>query len=348
VTSLDELLTAARRDVDSGLVPACQLAVARDDDIVVFETFGEATDDTRFAIFSATKPIVASAMWLLIGDGSLDVHRRVVEYIPEFATFGKEVVTVEQVMLHTSGFPSPRLLADGADPSLRLQHFRDWRLEWEPGTQFQYHGVSAHWVLAELIERLSGGDFRDFVEQRVTRPLGLPRVLGLPDERHGECAGLVAVGDDDLDGVQLALDAPAARRAGIPGGGAFMTAAELARFYQGLLHDAGGVWDAEVLDDAKTNVRCNFDDPMLGVPVQRTLGLVLAGDDGKHQLRYAIFGADCSPGSFGHAGANAQVAWADPASGISFVYLQNAVDSDVMRGAMRSNRLATIASGLDL
>ena len=87
---------------------------------------------------------------------------------------------------------------------------------------------------------------------------------------------------------------------------------------------------------------------MLGVPVQRTLGLVCAGDDGKHQLRYAIFGADCSPGSFGHAGANAQVGWADPASGISFAYLTNGVDIDVMRAALRSNRLSTLASALEL
>ena len=229
---------------------------------------------------------------------------------------------------------------------MRVAAFAEWQLEWEPGTRFEYHGVSAHWVLAELIERIAGVDFRDFVETRVTTPLGLPRVLGIPDDRQHECADAVAVGDGDLDEFQRALDQPAARRAGIPGGGAFMTAAELAQFYQGLLHNRAGIWDDALLRDVTTNVRCNFDDPLMGVPVQRTLGLVLAGDDGKHMLRYAIFGADCSPGSFGHAGANAQVAWADPATGLSFVYLSNAVDSDIMRAALRSNRLATIASAL--
>ncbi len=63
------------------------------------------TLETRYVIFSATKAFVASAAWLLIGEGSLDIDRRVAEYIPEFATNGKDVVTVEQVMLHTSGFP---------------------------------------------------------------------------------------------------------------------------------------------------------------------------------------------------------------------------------------------------
>jgi CubicO group peptidase (beta-lactamase class C family) len=84
------------------------------------------------------------------------------------------------------------------------------------------------------------------------------------------------------------------------------------------------------------------------VSVNRTRGLVLAGADGKHQLRYAIFGRGCSPGSFGHAGAHGQVAWADPASGLSFVYLANAIDADMMRPGIRANALATLAADLDL
>jgi hypothetical protein len=52
----------------------------------------------------------------------------------------------------------------------------------------------------------------------------------------------------------------------------------------------------------------------MGVAVNRTLGLVVAGNDGQHELRYAILGRGCSPAAFGHAGAHAQVAWADPAT----------------------------------
>jgi CubicO group peptidase (beta-lactamase class C family) len=42
---------------------------------------------------------------MLIAEGKIDVSQRVVDYIPEFGTNGKDVITVEQVMLHTSGFP---------------------------------------------------------------------------------------------------------------------------------------------------------------------------------------------------------------------------------------------------
>ena len=78
------------------------------------------------------------------------------------------------------------------------------------------------------------------------------------------------------------------------------------------MHDPGGLWDPDVLDDAKTNVRCVFPDNLLQVPVNRTLGLVLAGDDGQHFMRYGSFGVANSPRSIGHAGAHMQVGWGDP------------------------------------
>jgi CubicO group peptidase (beta-lactamase class C family) len=136
------------------------------------------------------------------------------------------------------------------------------------------------------------------------------------------------------------------RAAGIPGGGGFATAAELARFYQALLHDPLGLWKPDVLADAETNVRNVFPDPMMGVACNRTIGLVVAGGDGKHMLRQGMFGRDNSPGTFGHAGANTQIAWADPATGWSFAYLNNAVDADPLAAARRGNRISTIASKL--
>jgi CubicO group peptidase (beta-lactamase class C family) len=348
VSTLGELCDLARRDVENGWLPACQLAVARDGEVVEFATFGAATDTTRFCIFSATKPIVASAVWMLMAEGRIDVADRVARVVPEFGTNGKGLVTIEQVMLHTSGFPNAHLVADGADRERRRAAFADWQLEWEPGTRFEYHGASAHWVLAELIERVTGLDYRDFVDARITTPLGIPRALGVPLDAQAVCADVVAAGAvPELGPHEATVNTVEFRAAGVPGSGAFMTAAELARFYQALLHDRAGLWDPVILADAKTNVRCDFDDPLMGVPAGRTLGLVRAGDDGKHILRYAIFGAHCSPDAFGHAGAHAQVGWADPASGISFAYLTNGMDSEMMREGIRSNALATVASALE-
>src|SRR6185312_15393869 len=117
-----------------------------------------------------------------------------------------------------------------------------------------------------------------------------------------------------------------------------------ARFYQALLHNPGGLWDTDVLHDATTNVRCDFPDNLLQVPVHRTLGLVLAGDDGKHFMRYSSFGRTNSPRSFGHAGAHGHVGWADPETGLSFAYCTIGIDGDQMREGIRGVQLSGIAA----
>jgi CubicO group peptidase (beta-lactamase class C family) len=347
--SLDELVAGARALVEQGDTPACQLAVARDNELLCFETFGAADDETRFCVFSATKPIVASGIWMLIGHQLLDVSKPVAHYIPEFATNGKEVVTVEQVLLHTAGFPNaPMDPVEGADAVMRVKHFTEWKLEWEPGTRFEYHALAAHWVLAELIERLSGIDFRDFVERNITQPLGLPRVLGIEQEDQENIADGVVLGiEPNEPGVDTSrFNDPAVRAAGVPGGGGFMTAATMARYYQALLHNPNGMWDPAVLDDARTNIRCTFPDPLMNVPANRSIGLVIAGDDGLHQFRYAMLGQDNSPRAFGHAGAHCQVAWADPDTGISFAFLKNGLQTDMFADAIKVLPLSNLAAAL--
>src|SRR5690606_23951581 len=142
-------------------------------EVVAFETFGDATPQTRYAVFSATKPFVASVVWQLIAEGRLGPADRVVDHFPEFGANGKDGSTVEQVMLHTAGFPyAPLGPPAWADRAERQAAMAAWRLNWEPGTRYEYHPTSAHWVLAELIDRLTGGDFCDELEARVTGPMG--------------------------------------------------------------------------------------------------------------------------------------------------------------------------------
>ncbi|MFM7536430.1 MAG: serine hydrolase domain-containing protein [Acidimicrobiales bacterium] len=178
---VDALLARAKREVDDGLLPSVQIALAYRGEVVASEAYGDATVDSRYAVFSCTKAFVAAAVWALIGDGTVDVSRPVVDYVPEFGTNGKEVVTLEQVMLHTAGFPhAPLGPPNWATVEGRQAAFAKWRLSWAPGSTWEYHATSAHWVLAEVIRRVTGRDHGDVVAERVTGPIGLPRVLGLP------------------------------------------------------------------------------------------------------------------------------------------------------------------------
>jgi CubicO group peptidase (beta-lactamase class C family) len=325
------LRSAAEAHVTNGLA-ACQFAVARDGEVVAFESFGTADDDTRFGVASATKPIVASATWHLIGDGLLDVDRRVVEYVPEFGTRGKDVVTVEQVYVMTCGFPMAAMeSAEGVDHARRLARFAEWELEYEPGTKYVYHGASAHWVLAELLERLGEMDFRDYVEQRVTSPLGLPRVLGIPRDQQTNIAQFSLPSQPE---TRPGFDRASMIEAGVPGGGGVMTAATLARFYQGVLHNPDGLWKPDVLADATSKIRCTLPDPLMGLPANRTLGVVVGNGFG------ATWGR--SPTAFGWPGAGGQVGFVEPATGVSFAFLQSG-DPDQLQVFVRAVEMSELA-----
>lgn len=355
--AVDRLLGRAAADVESGALPACQLALALDGELVAFEAFGEATTATRFTVFSTTKVFVASVVWQLLGEGLLELPQRVAEVIPEFGENGKGAITLEQVLLHTSGFPVGVMDFDAwRSPAARRATFATWRLSWEPGTRFEYHSLSAHYVLAELIRAVTGDDHRDAVDRRVREPLGLPRrVLGiqggddediLPSYEVGDAPdpvplpeGVTAVVDT---GELLKFNRADVRELGVPGAGGVMTAADLALFYQGLLHNPGELWGPAVLADGTANVRNTFLDPWTGVPANRTIGVVVAGDDGHSALRW--MGSSVSPRAFGHAGAGGQIAWADPVTGLSFGYCTNGMERDPAKLAERECALSTLAA----
>lgn len=364
--NLGELVARAAADVGPGGLPSCQLAVAHRGRIILDTSIG-ALGRTRYVIFSATKALTASAVWLLIQDGQLSNDTRVAELLDGFGANGKAATTVEHLLTHTAGFPDAEIThAQWTDPETRLRVFESWKAQWEPGSRFEYHGRSASWVLAHLIEFVAGEDFRTFVREAVLAPLGLhDTTLGTLEEpgtneylRALDVAELTAVGDepDEDAAAALGLDISAIgadlvslldhseasfRAVGQPAGGAISTAADMAMFYQGLLGSIDGPWTSETLAMGTGEIRCTMADPMTSVAANRTLGLVVAGDDGHAMMRG--LGRSVSPAAFGHMGAGGQIAWADPETGISFSYLTNGLERDPVRLGIRSDALSTAA-----
>ncbi|MEI2816984.1 MAG: serine hydrolase domain-containing protein [Microthrixaceae bacterium] len=360
--AIEALERRVRREVDDGLVPSCQAAVAYGGEVVAEFAAGDATTGSRYALFSCTKALIAAVMWQLIGEGRVFPTDTVVTHFEEFGANDKAAITIEQVMTHTAGFPrAPMGPPRWSDRAWRTQRMADWRLNWEPGSRFEYHPTSAHWVLAEVIARIDGRDHRDAVRERVLEPLGLSRLaLGVAPADQHDIAELVVVGEDptpaeveavfgavEIDRgeitpeVLLAFNDVGVRAVGVPGGGAVSNAADLALLYQALLHNPGRLWDPAVLEDGRGTVRCRLPDPVTGIPANRTLGLVAAGDDGRAALRG--MGHTVSPRAFGHNGAAGQIAWADPDSGLSFVYLTNGIDRHFLREARRTVSIASRA-----
>jgi CubicO group peptidase (beta-lactamase class C family) len=380
---LDPALVAAlfervEKEVKEGLLGSAQIAIARNGRIGAMKTFGRvshqgrdaaASNDTLYCVFSSTKAITSAAAWLLIQEGALDVGRRVAELIPEFGSNGKDEVLVEQLFTHTAGFPrAPFQPERFPDREWRLRRFADWKLNWKPGEKFEYHPTSSMYVIADLIERLSGQPYGQFVRERIALPLGLPDLwVGLPKSQQHRLADCNHVGEalTEADYAKLGMPVPPVtevtedaiqgfnraevRAAGIPGGGGTMTAGELALFYQALL-DGGRalagreLWTPETLLQARRVRSGELRDLLFRKPANRGLGVIVSGDESR---TYRGFGHTNSELAFGHGGAGGQIAWADPATGISVGYCTDGHDRNTIRQGRRgvgiSSRAASCA-----
>ena len=210
-------------------------------------------------------------------------------------------------------------------------------------------------------------DFRDFVRERIATPLDLPEFrLGRPPAEQGRIADIVLVGEAltaadyakmgfpppptetviTEDGI-AGFNDPVVRESGAPGAGGIMTAAELALFYQGLLHNppvAGGVpiWKPTVLEEALRVRSGDYFDPIFKHKCNRALGVIVAGGDGF--ANYRGFGRATSAEAFGHGGAGGQIGWADPASGISLGYCTNGYDRNDIRQGRRGVAISSLAA----
>ena len=348
------LTDRANREIDEGLLPSCQFALGLDGEMVEQVTLGEHLgDDSRYVIFSATKGLIYGAMFQLLGEQRFELDQPVAELIPEFAGEGKGKVTIGQLMTHRGGFPLAPLHPDHwENREKRLECFAKWRLMAEPGT-FLYHATSAHWVLAELLERVDGVDFRQALRQRIIDALGLKRTqLGVPLEDTkdinlpvlvGEAATPeefeAAIGVKGIDGGEVtdenavASAQPEYLSAGLPGGGGVGTAGDLALYYQALLHNPNELWNPAWLHRCTQEVVVTDWDLLFAAPANRTLGMVVAGDDGRAGARG--FGKTNSPRAFGYNGYGGQIAWADPETGLSFGYLTNGIDRHLLRQTRR-------------
>ncbi len=358
---LEALNDYVRGQVERGL-PSAQVSIGRHGKLAGVATFGSATqdgeeqpatDETVYCIYSASKGVVGVGAWALMEDGLLDIDERVGDIFPAFKTHGKEIVTVRQLLTHTGGFPyAPMHPKRWEDRDLRNERMEHWRLTWEPDSRFEYHATAAHWALAEIITQRTGLDFRDYVRERLTGPMGVPDLfVGLPDEQQHRAADVVYVDPPETpEGgwkevkpeTILHFNLPSQRRAGAPGGGAFAGAGELALCYQRLVsvEDSGDhapLKPASIEAGATVYTKeqhVNED----GLTVNRGLAVVIAGD---HPVERG-FAPTASPRAFGHAGAGGQIAWGDPASGLSVGFVTNGfVAADEQTARTREiNRLA--------
>jgi CubicO group peptidase (beta-lactamase class C family) len=137
---------------------------------------------TLFDLASLTKVFTATALLILVEKGLIRLSAPVSLYIPEFAQNGKESVTVEQLLLHSSGLPAANSLSDysqGVHAALHTLY--KIALKGTPGKTYIYSCLG-YILLGDIIQRVSGKTLQAFLQETVLQPLNMHATSFLPSE----------------------------------------------------------------------------------------------------------------------------------------------------------------------
>ena len=296
------------------------------------------TPDTPVCIFSASKAMAAMPLHLLSERKELSLLDPVSYYLPQFGQNGKRDITIYQLLCHKAGIPT--VPTDGVDVGELLLDRREiLRLICatapdQPGQHHAYHALTTGFVVAALVEKITGRSFRAFFREQISGPLGLgsldfgARGAVLRRVARNYASGMRFRGVQDLylkraigtgltDATALSND-PRFYRAVIPAGNAVATADDCSRFFQCLL-DGGSLGGVRVFEPltvrrAVAEVGKPEFDRLLLVPLRYSAGMML-GD-----RPFGLYGPDTTQ-AFGHLGFANIFVWADPERDISVALL---------------------------
>ena len=176
------------------------------------ETKEKVNEKTRFAIASNSKAFTAAALAILIDAGKLGWDDKVVQHVPEFKMYSPYVTanfTIRDLLTHRSGLGlgagDLMFFPDGADFTIDdiLKSFQYQKPVSDFRTKFDYDNL-LYVVAGEVIARISGMSWSEFVETRIMKPLGMNGAAGMRQRLSDKTN--VALPHATIDGklVQLA------------------------------------------------------------------------------------------------------------------------------------------------
>ncbi len=203
----DRALAAVREGTHLGI----QLQVSLRGEVLLDEAFGEIepgvplTVDDQLPWICCTKLLGALAIGQFLRTGAVSADTPLSELVPEYAVNGKERATLAHLMSHSLPFR-----AESVDrPFSGLSHEEAFaaacaiELTGAPGSGGWYSAMESWVVVAEIVQRLSGLGYAEYVADRVLRPLGMTRTVfgeaGTPAARPPRPIGLY----EQVDGRQV-------------------------------------------------------------------------------------------------------------------------------------------------
>lgn len=188
-SSVDSLV---KKGIENKYFPGAQLLIGNKSEIIYFNSYGSfkyendsklVNDKSIFDIASLTKVVATtSAIMLLYDQGKINLDDKVIKYIPEFSSNGKENITILNLLLHNSGLkdwiPFYKTCKNKEEV---LKTIFDINLNYKTGSKFVYSDLN--FILLGLIaERISGNSLDEYCKENVFDPYNMNSTFFNPPE----------------------------------------------------------------------------------------------------------------------------------------------------------------------
>lgn len=151
-----------------------RVTVMRNGRVLAEATFGDWDPTVWRTTFSASKSVIALAIGCLVDDNLLQAEDRVLEYFPEETNVLTRVkwrdLTVEDLLTMRSGSSFNEFAAIGEE-----NWVKNFWASTSAGKEFRYNSLNTY-MLAALIQRITGKSVCDFLRERLFDPLGIGEV----------------------------------------------------------------------------------------------------------------------------------------------------------------------------
>jgi CubicO group peptidase (beta-lactamase class C family) len=165
-------------------LPGSTIVIVKDGKVVYEKGYGHdadgksLTEKSLMRIGSASKSFTAFSVLQLVDEGKIKLDDPVVEYLPELKMDDPRLqnVTIRHLLSHTSGIPNPTIIPPANSLKTGIGRLWDWKLMWEPGEKYRYSNAN-YWILARLVEVISGMEFPLYLKNNIFIPLGMEDTL---------------------------------------------------------------------------------------------------------------------------------------------------------------------------
>jgi len=327
--------------INDSTFPGGVVGVMKDGALVWSEGYGyhdyyrtkAVSGDDVYDLASLTKVMgTTTAIMKLMDDGELALDDPVADFIAKFDTDEKREITIEQLLLHTSGLPAFKVYVDKLKTRGEiLDAIRNEPLEYQPGTDYIYSDLGFI-LLAEIVEKISGQRIDIFLRNNFYGPMGMysthynPRAVGewmtrrIPPTEIDDVYNRGTVQADVHDERAYFMEGVAGHA------GLFSNVRDIAIFSQMLLN--GGTYAGR--DYLSPEIIEQFTSQQSPIN-QRAYGFDMKSEG------FSTAGSLTGENSFGHTGFTGTSLWVDPDENISIILLTNRTypDRDLGRGISR-------------